>query len=132
MLVTGIAPTEAVTQSRAKSREEKQAERQRAGFSAGHIILDLSLEAWKRIGREPHSSARTQPTPLFIYNDAGDFAYDDAARRYEEAQQRAVSRVEIERQRANAATVETGPENAMPPMPSFVAFDGMLGGGPMT
>jgi len=129
MIVTRIGPSEAVAQPRAKTREEKRAERQRTRFSPGHIILDLSLEAWKQIGHEPHSSARTLPPPLFIYNDAGDFAYNDAARRYEEAQQRAISRMETERLLVSADAAAAKPVNATGSMPSFVAFDGMLGGG---
>ena len=129
MIVTGIGRSVTVTQPRAKSREEKQAERQRTRFSSRHIILDLSLEAWKQVGHEPHSSARTLLPPLFIYNDSGDFAYNDAARRYEEAQQRAISRMKSERLLVNADATAVKPVIATAPMPSVVAFDSMLGGG---
>ena len=87
------------------------------------------MEAWKQIGHEPHSTARTLPPPLFIYNDAGDFAYNEAARRYEEAQQWAISRMETERLLGNADAAAAKPVIATAPTSSFVAFDGMLGGG---
>ena len=138
MYVTEILLTGAVAHSRERARDEKRTERQRTGFSASHVILDLSLEAMKRIGYEALSLARPPQPLLFVYNGAGAFAYDGAARRSEEAQQHALARIEketlqremelleIERE-MELLEIEPGIGAAHRPMPSFVAFDGMLG-----
>ena len=127
MIVTGIAPTESTAQSRARSREKGRAEEYPTGFSAPHIILDLSLEAMRQIGYEPLAPGRPPQPLLFVYTGKGEFAYDEAAKRYQEAHRRAVSRLEAERLRAETAVRETAPEYAETLLPSTVSFDGMLG-----
>lgn len=132
MLIPEIAPVATVAQSRTKSREEARSERKRTSFSPRHVILDFSREALQRIGRDPLASDRTPQPPLFIYNGSGDFAYDEAARRYADAQRHAATQIEFESQAGGSKDELTDPKDAVPApaLPSFVTFDGMLGNRP--
>lgn len=130
MLIPGIAPAAAVTETRTKPRDETHSERKRAGFSPRHVILDLSREALQRIGHDPLASDRTPQPPLFIYNGTGEFAYDEAARRYADAQRHTATQFEFESQSGGSKDEPTVPDAAIPTpaLPSVVTFDGMLGG----
>ena len=69
----------------------------------------------------------TTERPLFVYTDTGAFAYNDAAKRYEETNQRVRSRYERERLRSLSAVQEEIGDIVETPLPKTVAFDGMLG-----
>lgn len=123
MYIAGIAPAESPAGSRSKRRDEPQDERQPGGFSPLHVILDLSLEAMNRIGYRSPTVPRTPPPVLFVYDGGGSFAYDEAARRYEQARPAAMPVDEP----LPAEETLTIPE--APAIPARVSFDGMLGGG---
>lgn len=129
MAVTGITPATSIPQTRAKAREETRAEARSLGFSARHVILDLSREAMLHLGQEPLDSARPPLPLLFVYTDAGGFAYDNAARYQEDAQREAAQRLELERQRAAEAARAASPSPAIieRSVPSVITFDGRLG-----
>ena len=127
MAVTGIAPTEATILSRPNPREQRRAATLPERFSAQHVILNISQDARRQIGYEPVSDGRTTEPPLFVYTDTGAFAYDDAAKRYEETNQRVRSRYERERLRSLSAVQEEIGDIVETPLPKTVAFDGMLG-----
>ena len=121
MYVTGVGPAKEPDGSHGRRRENAQEARQRTGFSSRHVILDLTLEAMNRIGYRPLAVPR-QPQPvLFLYDDRGGLAYEEAARRYEQARPATLT----PEPRAPEETLAP-PES--PPIPARVSFDGMLDG----
>lgn len=117
MYVTGVGPVKARDGSHSRRREDAQEARQRTGFSSRHVILDLTLEAMNRIGYRSLAVPR-QPQPvLFLYDDRGGLAYEEAARRYEQARPAVLTPVPPAPEKAPASS-----------MPVRVSFDGMLDG----
>ena len=130
MQVTGISSATGLAHPRDRERDGKQADRQRARFSARHVILDLSREAMLQIGHEPLSFARPPRQLLFVYNDSGAFAYDAPDQPRNETRLRSPSdSVEPDPTRIAPEPTEAIEEigAAEAPSPSFVSFDGMLG-----
>lgn len=118
MKISGLSP--AVT-TRSYGREQDSSAtgrdhpQQRSGFSKAHVILDLSVEARQQFGHEPISIGRRAPAPLFIYNQAGAFAYNEPTRPDKPTVYAENSVLEEE-----VTVIEV-------PMPKSVTFDGRLG-----
>lgn len=121
MYVSGISAAEGLAPPRDRARDAHADARHRSGFSARHVIIDLSAEALRRIGQVPAGPALAQTVPLFVYDDTGSFAYGEAATRYEEARRRSPTLpAKVPALIEEPAILET------PPPPRFVAFDGRL------
>ena len=118
MQISGLSP--AVT-TRSYGREQdstatgRDRHQQRSGFSKAHVILDLSVEAQQQVGHEPISIGRRIPAPLFIYNQAGAFAYNEPTR-----PDKPTVYVEDNVLVEKVTVIEA-------PMPKSVTFDGRLG-----
>lgn len=118
MQISGLSPavtTRSYGREQDSSATNRDRHQQRSGFSKAHVILDLSVEARKQVGHEPISIGRRTPAPLFIYNQAGAFAYNEPAR-----PEKPTVYVEDKTHAEEVAVIE-------PAMPKSVTFDGKLG-----
>ncbi|NKB56263.1 MAG: hypothetical protein GKS00_08005 [Alphaproteobacteria bacterium] len=115
MQIAGLSATEPSAPTRDRERDGKQTARDRfstgSRFSPTHIILDLSREAMEQIGQGPLSRSRPPKPLLFIYDHSGAFAYDEP--------------MPVQDGRRTVSPPHNE-ERAETPMPSIVAFDGML------
>jgi hypothetical protein len=118
MQISGLSPTvttrsyEREQDSSATARDRHQ---QRSSFSKAHVIIDLSIEAQQQIGHETISTGRRTQAPLFIYNQAGAFAYSEPSR-----PDKPTVFVENNVLVEELSVIE-------PPIPRSVMFDGRLG-----
>lgn len=119
MQIESLSPAGVTPQPRRRDHDEtptgKDRKRQGSGFSKAHVILDLSVEVLQQLGHEPISIGRRMPTPLFIYNKAGAFAYNEPA-------QPAPPTLYVE---VDYAVEKAGITKTT--VPNSIVFEGMLG-----